>query len=311
MRNRAAIDLVKPLVLFFILCVAILGLTSFSTAESSRSGKLIVYTVNYPLKYFADRIAGEKAKVVFPAPPDQDPAFWFPDIPTILAYQKADLILLNGATYARWVDKVSLAGSKMVNTSAKFKDRYITMEETVTHSHGPSGEHAHESTAFTTWIDFNLALRQAEAITKALSRKKPGLKDLFVKNYTVLENDLTALDREIRKIVSRNQSQTLIASHPVYHYFSRRYGLNIKSVHWEPDEKPGNEQWLELQAVLKKHPAKWMIWEGKPLKESVERLRLLGVNSLIFDPCGNAPEKGNFLTVMQQNAKNLRLAFDE
>ena len=51
-----------------------------------------VYTVNYPLAYFARRIRQEQVKVVFPAPPDVDPAFWNPDPETIVAYQEADLI---------------------------------------------------------------------------------------------------------------------------------------------------------------------------------------------------------------------------
>lgn len=38
-----------------------------------------VYTVNYPLAYFAERIAGDSVNVVFPTPPDIDPAFWSPD----------------------------------------------------------------------------------------------------------------------------------------------------------------------------------------------------------------------------------------
>ena len=34
----------------------------------------------------------------------------------------------------------------------------------------------------------------------------------------------------------------------------------------------------------------------------------MGVNSLVFDPCGNAPNQGDFLTVMQQNILNLKSA---
>jgi zinc transport system substrate-binding protein len=85
---------------------------------------------------------------------------------------------------------------------------------------------------------------------------------------------------------------------------------NIKSVHWEPDEIPNNKQWVELRAILKGHPARWMIWEGEPIGESVERLKSIGVNSLVFDPCGNAPDQGDFLTVMRQNVQNLILAFE-
>jgi hypothetical protein len=34
-----------------------------------------------------------------------------------------------------------------------------------------------------------------------------------------------------------------------------------------------------------------------------------GINSLVFDPCGNVPEPGDFLSVVRQNAENLKAAF--
>ena len=283
---------------------------AFMFIQSSLAAeKLTVYVVNYPLQYFAERIGGEHIKVVFPAPADVDPAFWIPDTKTISDYQKADLILLNGAGYARWVNKVSLPRFRMVNTSVGFKNQYIETAEIPTHSHGSEGEHAHEALAFTTWIDFSLAARQARAITAALSRKRPDLKDVFQKNYQKLEQDLLNLDQELKALISKDPSQPLVVSHPVYDYFARRYGLNIKSVHWEPDEMLTNEQIMELNRILKEHPARWMIWEGKAVQESVERLKASGVDSLVFDPCGNKPDQKDFLDIMQQNVENLRPAF--
>jgi zinc transport system substrate-binding protein len=286
------------------------GLFSSSPAAGASSTKLTIYVVNYPLQYFAVRIAGEHATVVFPAPADVDPVYWMPDTKTISEYQQADLILLNGANYARWVSKVSLSQFRLVDTSSTFNDQYIYSKEAVTHTHGPGGEHAHESLAFTTWLDLDLAAKQAQSIAKVLSRKKPELKDTFQKNYEALKNDLMSIDREIKKIVLNNQQQPLIASHPVYDYFAQRYGLNMLSVHWEPDEVPNVEQWLELKKILKEHPAKWMVWEGEPLDETVEKLKPLGINSIVFDPCGNVPQRDDFLTVMRQNIKNLELAFE-
>jgi zinc transport system substrate-binding protein len=63
--------------------------------------------------------------------------------------------------------------------------------------------------------------------------------------------------------------------------------------------------------MLAEHPAAWMIWEGDPLPESVERLRQLGIESVVFDPAGNVPEDGDFLAVMQNNVENLRSVFAE
>jgi zinc transport system substrate-binding protein len=53
-----------------------------------------------------------------------------------------------------------------------------------------------------------------------------------------------------------------------------------------------------------------MIWEGDPGKASIEQLKSEGVKSLVYDPCGNKPEKGDFLSVMRQNVENLRVAFE-
>jgi zinc transport system substrate-binding protein len=293
--------------LFVLIHIA--ALPGISCSDTDVQEKLTIYVVNYPLKYFAERIAGDRGKVVFPAPSERDPAYWMPDAETVAAYQKADLILLNGANYAKWVRKVSLSRSKTVDTSAKFKDRYITAEEVVTHSHGAGGAHAHESLAFTTWLDFDLAAKQAGAVMEALSRKKPEAKDFFKRNYAALEHDLLALEYEMKSIAEKNPLLPLIASHPVYDYLSRQYGLNMKSVHWEPDEFPSDAQWSELRAMLKKYPAKWMIWEGEPMKASAERLKAMGVNSLVFDPCGNIPDQGDFMSVMRQNCENLKPAF--
>jgi zinc transport system substrate-binding protein len=289
--------------------IIILLIIVFSIQDSTAAEPLKVYVVNYPLKYFAERIGGDHVTVEFPVPADEDPAFWNPGIANISAFQKADLILLNGAGYARWVAKVSLPRSKIVNTSAKFKDRYIITKEAVTHSHGAGEKHAHEALAFTTWLDLTLAVRQAEAVASAMGRKRPELRDTFQSNFKALAKQLKTLDQDIQTIVSQKPSTPLIVSHPVYDYIARRYGLNIVSVHWEPDQLPGDEQWRALQAILKQHPAEWMIWEGQPVQASMDGLKTLGVDSLVFDPCGNVPDQGDFMTVMQRNVEDIRRAF--
>ena len=53
-----------------------------------------------------------------------------------------------------------------------------------------------------------------------------------------------------------------------------------------------------------------MIWEGEPVSAAVEKLVTLGVGSTVFNPCGNVPEKGDFLTVMRVNIANLESVFD-
>ena len=39
------------------------------------------------------------------------------------------------------------------------------------------------------------------------------------------------------------------------------------------------------------------------------KLKSIGVESLVFYPCGNVPAQGDFLAVMRANVENLRKAF--
>ncbi len=306
----SGIRLITRFIVFGLMIILVCPL-SLTRVFAETSYKLTVYVVNYPLMYFTGRIAGKHAKVVFPAPPDADPASWSPDIPTIVSYQKADLILLNGAGYAKWADRVSLPRAKLVDTSAKFKDSYIAAEQVATHRHGPGGEHAHENIASTTWLDFALAAKQAKEVADALSRREPGFKEVFQRNYESLEKDLVALDGKVKEIVAINRKRPIISSHPVYQYLARRYNLNLRSVHWEPDRIPTGEQWLELNNILKAHPAKWMIWERKPKDEIAKKLKRMGIDSVVFDPCESVPAEGDFLSVMRRNIENLMMVFQE
>ena len=296
--------------IFYLLSTALVVIGLTLTTASAES-VLEVYVVNYPLKYFAEAIGGPHVNVTLPIPPDEDPAYWTPSVANIGAYQKADLILLNGAGYARWVNKVSLPRSKTVNTSRAFKDRYIIANEITTHSHGAEGEHAHEALAFTTWLDLSLAEQQAQAIYQAFLRNLPELKSYLMDNYTTLKSNLLALDHQFKTVIAENPSMPLLFSHPVYDYLIVRYALNGRSLHWEPDQVPTADQMNELQRIRAEHPAQWFVWEGKPLDLSVEKLQAAGISSTVFDPCGNRPSPGDFMSVMRQNIINMEYIFED
>jgi zinc transport system substrate-binding protein len=241
-----------------------------SDTEAVREGPLSVFVVNYPLRFMAESIGGEHVRVSFPAPADVDPATWIPDGDTLAAYP---------------------------------------LEGSVTHTHGPAGAHAHEGTAFTTWLDPTLAIEQARAIAQALTRARPQGAESFSRNLGQLEANLRELDARLAAAARRIGDAPLLFSHPVYQYLIRRYGLNARSVHWEPGEPPDDAMFAELDALLDAHEARWMIWEGAPLPATGRALRARGVDSLVFEPGANTPAEGDFLTLMEDNARALEGAF--
>lgn len=297
----------KPLHVILALSVAV-GCASNKGKDEADTGsqKSVIAVSNYPLKYFTERLTTGIMEVRFPAAVSNDPAYWKPSPEDVSDLQKADLIVLNGATYEQWVKNVSLPASRIVETAEGFKDRWIPLAGAVTHSHGLEGEHEHAGIAFTTWLDMTLALEQVRAIRDALVSRWPDHSSLFEDNLKKLEADLLALDLEFRSTVGEKSSPVVVFSHPVYQYFERRYGITGVSVHWEPDVFPAEDEWNDLAVTAKKTKAAVMIWEGQPDDGIARRLAAMDLRVAVIDPCSNTPANGDFLTVMRQNAEILR-----
>ena len=77
------------------------------------------------------------------------------------------------------------------------------------------------------------------------------------------------------------------------------------------------EHWERFQELVRSAPEAegpapvW--WPGdRDLEESnlATLLRELGIESVVYDPCGNRPASGDFLTVMQANADHLERIAD-
>ena len=272
--------------------------------ETNTSQKLKVAVVNYPLNYFTKRISNNIVDVVYPVPGDIDPAYWEPKPQQVVLYQNADLIILNGADYAKWIKKVSLPKTKIINSSLAIKDNYIKLKAGVTHSHGPKGKHEHEGFAFTTWLYFKYAIMQAESVKNALIKLLPDSKDKFEKNFSSLKDDLENLDEQMTKISSRI-SKPLIASHPVYQYLAEGYNINIIIVHWEPTDMPDEMEWEKFDKMLKENPTNIMIWEDEPLPKVKQKLLERGIQIVVFNPGANTPANGDFLELMKTNIANL------
>lgn len=284
------------------------GFSLFTASTSLADTPLRVSASNYPLAYFAERIGREAVVVDLPVPGDIDPAFWKPDADDIVKMQTADLVLLNGAGYEHWLGHVSLPGSRTVDTSRAFRDRYLQIESATTHNHGPSGEHAHAGTAFVTWLDPDQAGEQARAIRDAFIRKRPQSETVFANNFRALQSDLRGLDEDMARAFAEYAGHALIASHPVYQYLERRYRLDVESLVWEPDVFPDQMQWFAFERRLKASPVTVMLWEAEPTTQIAGKLEELGVAVAVFDPAANVPEDGDFVRVMKSNIDNVRRA---
>lgn len=272
--------------------------------------KPVLAPTNYPLAYFTERLAGDFADILYEIPADVDPAFWRPSDAQISAIQKADLVIVNGATYEKWAVTTSLPDDKIVDTSLAFADSLIEIENAATHSHGKEGEHSHGGTAFTTWLDLTQANQQAAAIKDALVATFPDHAKSINQAYPKLSKDLMDLDAKMKKTAESLENKTFLASHPIYQYFARAYGLEIHSLTWEPEMELTKEAVAELTALQQKHPAaKTFIWEGAPTTSHIPALEKLGLKSIVIVPAfSKLDPKTDFLQAMAKNLESLTSA---
>jgi len=302
--------------------LAVLFITSFTsckqkatpTETASETATPVVYTTFYPTMYFTQRIAGDTATIICPVPPDEDAIFWQPSPDIIADYQQADLIIINGAEFEKWVQTVSLPESRVVNTAAPFADRFIEYTNTTTHTHGAAGKHAHQGIDGHTWLDPINAKIQALEVMKALSARFSEHQDQYEKNYETLQDDLNTIDDRLQSLTPKMNDVTLFASHPAYNYIAQRYEWKITNFDLDP-ESPLPEDYLKSIPPIM-HTTRIMLWESEPLPETVKILaESFKITSITFSPCELlAPdeiETGiDYLSVMNENIDRLEKALE-
>jgi len=284
---------------------------SSSTDPRESSSVVSVYTSFYPTTYFAERIGGEAVEVTCPVPDDADAIFWIPSDEEVVAYQSADLIVLNGAEFEKWSDKVSLPTARVVRSADGFRDRWLDFTHSMSHSHGPEGDHAHEGVDGHTWLDPILAIEQAKAIEQGLSGVRPQASATFSAGLASLIADLEALDASLKRISTSADEVWIYASHPAYAYPARRYGWRMVNLDLDPEAMPADSVFSDLTKSLAEKPARFLIWESTPDPVIAERVKSeLGLESVVVPPAelvarSDLEQGATYLSIMKENTKKL------
>ena len=292
--------------MFRFLIISFIFLFSCTEKKVSSNSEIKSVTVtNFPVYWIVKAVTGDSCKVHFHAPADVDPAYWQPNENDILDMQKSDLILLNGATYEKWLKGASLPAGKTVDTSAAAKSAFIKLEDGVEHEHN-GVKHKHSGTDFNIWLDSYIYSIQAGAVKDALVKLNPDKKDLYESNLNTFKKRLKEIFIDLNNSAKNNKN--FLASHPVYNYLAKANGWKVQNFHWEPEEMPSEEEWEKLKKAVSF--SKYMLWEDTPSKEISERLQKEGVKIIVFRPCGNRPPSGDFFKEMIQNIDNLKAALE-
>ena len=289
-----------------IICISlILGCASHAAAEEFH-----VHTSHGVLANFTKYIGGEYVSVTMPVPSGVDPAHWMPGIADISAMQEADLILLNGADYEGWADRVSLPRAKTIQTVRASEIDLIRLAG-MSHSHGNGPAHTHEGLAAQVWLDFSAAAHQAGVIANALSIRIPTQADSFNQNLQELKLELEQLDALAEAVGRSLEGQSLLVAHSGLEYFARAYNIEMIEATIDPDIFPTSDQWKNIDAIIERADKRVIIWQSLPPAATVLSLLERNTEVVVFDVGVHMGQDESFLVLMQENLNKLQQAVDK
>lgn len=223
-------------------------------------GPLEVRTASFPMDWLTERIAGDFVSRKRLLPAGEDAGRWQPSGVLVAGLAEVDLIVANGAGLEVWMNTASLPESRVLYTG----DGADLIELAVsTHSHG-DGEHSHTQIDPHTWLDPMVLTHQAEAIRTSLIIADPSHAQSYASAFTVLEEELVALDRDMAEALGALKASKVATDHSGYNYLVRRYGLTARAFDLDPNEPPAKVDVDALIAWWGSDSPPVLFWRGPP-----------------------------------------------
>lgn len=262
-------------------------------------GRLPVATSFYPLYYFVSEVGGSKVRVENITPAGVEPHDYEPTARDIMSLQRTKILFLNGGNFEAWGEKVKedlkSSGIPVVEVS---KGLLVENDPHV-------------------WLSPELVKKQLAIIITGLIQVDPRNADYYSKNGTILSVKMDKLQQEYKKGLANCRKKEFVTSHTAFGYLSREFGLTqVAIAGMAPDAEPSTKQLAEIAKFAKEKELKYIFFErlvSPKLAETVAEE--IGAKTLVLDPIegisDNDMKQGkNYLTVMEENLINLRVALE-
>lgn len=235
MKRSLRILLLINLALLF----ALAGSTCAQTTEP-----LPVFTSVLPLKYFVERVGGERVAVQVMVGPGRSPATYEPKPRQMAALARTRLYYRTGVPFESvWMERIAALNPTMEIVDLR---EGLTLRPLAEHHHEGEDEHLAEPAGHDhepiqghepehiakdkeldphVWTDPNLVRQMAEHIRVTLSAADPAGAPFYADNCRAFARDLDALDRSIRQQLAGLKNRRFLVFHPSWGYFAAAYDL--------------------------------------------------------------------------------------
>ena len=261
--------------------------------KAEGKSKITAITSFYPLYEFTKEIGGNKVDVSLLVPQGVEPHDWEPTIRDIQKIEQADLIIINGNGFEKWVDKIDSSKVSIINSGRSFG--WVTGEPT-------------QSVDYHYWLNPLSAKLQITAITDGLIEADPENADYYKNTKKDYDLKLDALHSKIKTELN-GCKKDFVAFHDAFSYFAHEYDLNQHTViqsnspHSEPTSKKLEDiiqlaKSLDIDIIFAE--------EGVGIRASQVIANEIGGKVLILSPLEIVEDDSSYIEKMEENLLNFK-----
>ncbi|WP_455206893.1 metal ABC transporter solute-binding protein, Zn/Mn family, partial [Kaarinaea lacus] len=211
-----------------------------------------------PQKYFVERIAGDKARVIVMVGPGHNPATYEPKPRQLSQMEGAALYFLIGVPFeTRWVNTFREINPNLTVIPLPESIELRPMSRGI-ESLLDNGNHDHSHASMLdphVWLNPRLVKHIAQSIKTALVTHDPDNKHYYDSRYQQFIVELDELDQYIRQQLAGIKNPRFIVYHPSWGYFADEYALQQIPIEIE-GKQPGAKTLSKLIALAQKNQVK-------------------------------------------------------
>ena len=300
-----------------VLCLLLFGCgqPNADTNQPNSPETQTVVTTSAALTEVATRLNSGTVPVLNVIPEDKLSPDWRPRKASVRSLQQATLVLLNGAGWEPWTERVSLASSRTLDTSAAAASQWIQIPDAVTHQHGPEGSHSHPGTVWSTWLSPELFEVQIAEVESRFVKIWPERRTEINREAGQLRSELQparSLCQATRAHVSTTKL-SIVADSPCWLYLMRDTGLDGSWLHWPAAGELSEFALKELTTAHDKLPGDVpkLFLLNRRQSAAAEKARQLGFRVVLLDDCILADSEHSVLQRIAANVTQLHKATTE
>ena len=241
---------------------AALGLILISAPDSrAADSKISVVAAENFYGDVARQIGGGDVSVAsIMSNPDQDPHLFETTPGVVRQIADAQIVILNGADYDPWMDKLVKASPKAGRTA-------IVVAELVGKK---AGDNPH------LWYDPGTMPAAAKALADAFAKADPAHKNDYASRLNAFLASLKPINDKIAAIRAKFPGAMVTASEPVFGYMAAALGFKMRNETFQlsimNDTEPSAHDMAAFQDDLKNHKVRVMFYNKQASDKAVQNL---------------------------------------